>query len=75
MAAKPGHAGYKIEPRDVLEISVFQAPDLSGTVEVDETGTIALPLIGESQVAGKTAAQLQRDLSLNSAPNTFKTHK
>jgi polysaccharide export outer membrane protein len=60
---KPGHAAYKIGPQDVLEISVFQAPDLSGTVEVDDTGTIDLPLIGETQVSGKTSAEVQRDLS------------
>jgi polysaccharide biosynthesis/export protein len=63
VVAKPQHAAYKIGPLDVLEISVFQAPELSGTVEVDDTGTIDLPLIGGTRVAGKTSAELQRDLS------------
>ena len=51
--AKPGHSAYKIGPQDVLEISVFQAPDLSKTVEVADNGTIDFPLIGETPVSGQ----------------------
>jgi polysaccharide biosynthesis/export protein len=60
--AKPGNTGYRIGPQDVLDISVFQAPELSKTVEVDENGTIDLPLVGETPASGKTALELQRDL-------------
>jgi polysaccharide biosynthesis/export protein len=58
-----GKAAYRIGPLDALDISVFQAPDLSGTVEVAEDGTIDLPLLGATPAAGKTAYELQRDLS------------
>jgi polysaccharide export outer membrane protein len=58
----PGQTGYRIGPQDVLQISVFQAPDLSKTVEVADNGTIDFPLIGETPAAGKTAHELQRDL-------------
>jgi len=61
--ATPGNNSYRIGPLDVLEISVFQAPDLSATVEVADNGTIDMPLLGETPVAGKTAPELQRDLS------------
>jgi polysaccharide export outer membrane protein len=61
--ATPGRSAYKIGPQDVLEISVFQAPDLSKTVEVADNGTIDFPLIGETPVSGKTAQQVQKDLS------------
>ena len=61
--ATPGHNAYKIGPQDVLDISVFQAPDLSKTVEVADNGTIDFPLIGETPVSGKTAHEVQRDLS------------
>jgi polysaccharide export outer membrane protein len=61
--ATPGSHAYKIGPQDVLDISVFQAPDLSKTVEVADNGNIDLPLIGETPAAGKTANELQRDLS------------
>jgi len=61
--ATPGNRSYTIGPLDVLDISVFQAPDLSKTVEVADNGTIDLPLIGETLAAGKTTSELQRDLN------------
>lgn len=54
---------YRIGPMDVLDISVFNVPDLSKTVQVAETGTINLPLVGEIPAAGKTTRQLERDLT------------
>jgi polysaccharide export outer membrane protein len=60
---------YKIGPLDVLDISVFGVPDLSGTVEVAENGTVQLPLIGETPAAGKTAEELETDLT--SRLNTY----
>lgn len=54
---------YRIGPMDVLDISVFKVPELSKTVQVAETGTINLPLVGEIPAAGKTAQQLERDLT------------
>jgi polysaccharide export outer membrane protein len=59
----PGGNAYRIGPLDVIEISVFQAPELSKTVEVSENGDINLPLLGETPAAGKTAQQLQQDLN------------
>jgi polysaccharide biosynthesis/export protein len=61
--AKPGNTAYRIGPQDVLDISVFQAPDLSKTVEVADNGTIDVPLLGETPASGRTAQELQRDLS------------
>ena len=60
---EPTTAGYKIGALDVLDISVFQVPELTKTVQVADTGTINLPLIGEVSVAGKTAQQVERDLT------------
>lgn len=39
---------------DLLEISVYGAPDFSKQVRVAETGEISLPLIGPTHVAGLT---------------------
>ncbi len=44
---------------DLLEISVFEIPDLTRTVRVSERGTITLPLLGELKVGGLTSAQLE----------------
>jgi polysaccharide biosynthesis/export protein len=54
---------YKIGPLDVLDISVFQVPELTKSVQVSDTGTINLPLVGEVSVAGKTPQQVERDLT------------
>ena len=59
----PTTAGYKIGVLDVLDISVFQVPELTKSVQVAETGTINLPLIGEVAVAGRTAQQVERELT------------
>ena len=61
--AKPGTRAYKIGPLDVLDVSVYQVPDLTKTVQVSDNGTINLPLAGETPAAGKTAEELERDLT------------
>lgn len=50
---------YKIGPLDVLDVSVFQVPDLTRTVQVDAAGQITLPLIGAVPAAGRSAGELQ----------------
>jgi len=59
----PGDSAYKIGPLDVLDISVFQAPELTKTVTVASNGTIDFPLLGEVPVAGKSSYQLQKELN------------
>ena len=61
--ATPGQSGYLIGPRDVIAIEVFKVPDLTRSVQVAETGRINLPLVGEVPAAGKTAQELERDLT------------
>ncbi|MGD9804343.1 MAG: polysaccharide biosynthesis/export family protein [Hyphomicrobiaceae bacterium] len=58
----PGSLAYKIGPQDVLEISVFKVPELSTSVQVADTGTINLALIGDINAAGRTAQEIERDL-------------
>src|SRR5262249_8409559 len=52
-----------IGPQDVLDITVFQVPELSKTLKVRETGTINFPLLCEIIAAGKTPEELQRELT------------
>jgi polysaccharide biosynthesis/export protein len=54
---------YRIGAQDVLDVSVFKVPELSKSVQVADTGTVNLPLVGEVPVAGKTAQQVERDLA------------
>jgi polysaccharide export outer membrane protein len=50
---------YRIGPEDLLEISVFEAPELNRAVRVSATGEISLPLLGAVQAAGQTAKTLE----------------
>ena len=43
-------------------MTVFQAPELSKTIQVSEAGTINFPLIGELDAAGKTARDIEQEL-------------
>src|SRR5580704_6884493 len=56
-------SGYAVGPLDVLEISVFKVPELSKSIQVAPTGTINLPLVGEIPAAGRTAQQIEQDLT------------
>jgi polysaccharide biosynthesis/export protein len=58
-----GNSGYLVGPTDILEISVFKVPELSKSVQVADTGTINLPLLGEVQASGKTASDIEKDLT------------
>ncbi len=54
---------YRLGPRDRIRIIVFGEPDLSGSFEVDTTGAIAMPLIGEAQIGGKTTREAETSLA------------
>ncbi len=54
---------YRIGPKDLLIIRVFQVPELNITVRVGEDGTITLPLLGKIPVEGLTRYQLERKIS------------
>jgi polysaccharide biosynthesis/export protein len=56
-------SGYAVGPLDVLEISVFKVPELSKSIQVAPTGTINMPLVGEIPAAGRTAQQIEQDLT------------
>jgi polysaccharide export outer membrane protein len=52
-------ADYKIGEQDVLNITVWKEPQLSGPVVVRPDGKISVPLIDEVQAAGLTPMELQ----------------
>src|SRR6516165_2841430 len=54
---------YRIGPQDTLEIDVFQLNDLNRTVQVDSSGQILLPLLGQIPAAGKTSRELSNDIA------------
>ena len=70
---------YKINSFDLLEISVYQEPDLNKTVRVSQDGFISFPLIGKVKVAGMDiisaeelmAEQLGRDYLVDPSVTVF----
>lgn len=57
-----GGVAQPVSVSDMLEVTVFQVPDLSRTVQVDDAGNVSLPLIGQVRAAGKSVQALQRDI-------------
>jgi polysaccharide export outer membrane protein len=54
---------YLVGPGDVLEVIVIDNAEVSRTPTVQTSGVIALPLLGEVEVSGLTAAEIQRKLT------------
>ena len=54
---------YRIGPKDLLEIAVFELPELNQTVRVSEEGTITLPLLGSVKIDGLTKDELETKLA------------
>ena len=57
-------AGYNMQlgPLDVVRITVFRVPDLSGEYQIDQTGQLDLPLLGSVSVQNQSPAQFARTL-------------
>jgi len=60
--APPDMANYVIGPGDNLEISVWRSPELSTKVPVRPDGRISTPLVEDIVAAGRTPAELGRDI-------------
>lgn len=60
--AAVGAYDVPIGPLDVLKISVFRVPDLSGEYQVDARGMIDLPLLGNVAVRDLNSDTLAREL-------------
>src|SRR5208337_1342244 len=54
---------YRINPEDVLDVYIFDSPDISHEYTVNTAGTITIPLLGDPvKAAGLSPAQLSRAL-------------
>jgi polysaccharide export outer membrane protein len=53
---------YKLDSGDVVRISVFNQPDLSGDYMLDGDGRFSMPLVGSVEAAGLTPAELESRL-------------
>jgi len=53
---------YRIGPLDILQIVVWQTPEVTTTVPVRPDGRISIPLIDDVEAAGKTPSELAHAL-------------
>jgi polysaccharide biosynthesis/export protein len=54
---------YRIGPEDLIEVTVFEVPELSRTVRVSAAGEISLPLVGAVKAAGLSPIELEQSLT------------
>jgi polysaccharide export outer membrane protein len=50
---------YRLAPADLLDVTVYQDPDMNRKVRVNTNGTVALPLIGSIKIGGMTLIDAQ----------------
>lgn len=50
---------YTLQPGDIVRINVWGQPQFSGQFQINESGTIIYPMIGEIQIQGRTVGDLR----------------
>lgn len=50
---------YRLQPEDVLHITVYEQPDLDTRTRISSTGEIAFPLMGKIKAANLTVSELK----------------
>jgi polysaccharide export outer membrane protein len=56
-------AAYTLGSGDKVRVTVFGELDLSGEYQVDGSGVVAFPLVGEVRAAGGTARKLENEIA------------
>jgi len=59
--AEPGH--YKMGAGDLINISIYDEPDLSLEVRIGLSGQISFPLLGDVEVSGLSPKALEQKLT------------
>lgn len=54
----PSIANYRIHPGDVVEIAVFQKPELTKTYPIPPDGKIVYPFLGSLKIAAMTTSEI-----------------
>ncbi|MFA6142168.1 MAG: polysaccharide biosynthesis/export family protein [Candidatus Omnitrophota bacterium] len=62
LSAHAEKSQYKLQPLDVISITVHQQPDLSTKTRVAADGSISFPLIGKIASAGLTVQELEQKI-------------
>ena len=64
-ATSPGGEplGYVLGTGDRVRVTVFGEPDLSGEFEIDATGKVSLPLVGDIRIGGQQLRQAEQTVA------------
>lgn len=62
-------ADYRLGPNDLLDVDVFNVPDLKRTVRVNSSGQVSLALVGNVRLAGLSAQQAEELIAAKYAGN------
>lgn len=57
LSEKPSDLDYMLRPGDIVQVDVFQEPDLMTRQRISQNGVISMPLIGAVSMAGKSAVK------------------
>ena len=58
-ASAPSMTAYKLDTGDKVKVTVYGEDDLSGEFEIDGSGNVRLPLIGQVKAAGLSVRELE----------------
>lgn len=56
-------SGYRLGAGDKVRVTVFGEADLTGEYEIDGSGVVAFPLVGEVKAVGGTARDLENGIA------------
>jgi polysaccharide export outer membrane protein len=60
--AQSNASGYRVGPKDLIEVQVLEEPKFNGEIRVAEDGTIDLPYVGSLSVQGRTVNEVASDV-------------
>jgi protein involved in polysaccharide export with SLBB domain len=66
-----GLSGYRLGPRDALQVTIFRQTDMSGQFTIDGEGYLALPLVGEFKAGGLTTRELEDQIEARLKQDQF----
>jgi len=59
----PAAVASRLQAGDRIKVTVYGEPNLSGFYDISPTGSVSLPLAGTFRAAGRTRADLERDVT------------
>ncbi len=62
LAQRPAEIAEQLQPGDMVRVALSREVGMSGDYLVDETGMVALPLIGSRETSNRTPAALKQEL-------------